>query len=421
VRAFALALTLVASVLAAGCTGSEHAASPVDTATCADVFYEGEGKPDAIIVSDLSGGQQPGESNAELGMVRVIAAVLRRRGFRAGEYRIGYQSCNSGDDKALCERNAKAFAATRGVLGMIGPWFSWCAALQIPILSRRATGPLAMVSPMNTDPGLTRRTPYSTHNPGSLYSGGVRNYARVVASDDDIGAAAAIVAKQLGARRVVVLVNRGEIGFPWYGPSLGADFAETARSLGLVTTELEWRTQRSYASVARRAAAVRPQLVFLAGLPQYNARRLMEDLRRRLGPDVAFAAGDQFLASPSLPDAFGPVGEGLRVTSYGVPLEALAPAARRFLRSVGAQGGLGRAAEAAQAADVLLDAIARSDGTRAGVVEELFNTRVTGGILGSFSFDQYGDITPATVALYSVRNGKAVLDGVVRVPSRPDK
>ena len=84
------------------------------------------------------------------------------------------------------------------------------------------------------------------------------------------------------------------------------------------------------------------------------------------------------------------------------------------------QGEFRGLAEAAQAADVLLDAIARSDGTRAVVVEELFNTRVTGGILGSFSFDQYGDITPATVARYSVRNGKVVVDGVVRVPSRPD-
>lgn len=414
-RAFALALTLVSSVLAAGCTGSEQAVVPVDTATCADVFYEGEGKPDAIIVSDLSGGQSD-ESDEEQGMVRVIEGVLRQRGFRAGEYRIGYQSCNSGDDEGLCERNAKAFAATSGVLGMIGPWFSSCAALQIPILSRTATGPLAMVSPMNTDPGLTRRTPYSDRNPGSLYSGGVRNYARVVAPDDDVGAAAAIVAKQMGARRVVVLVNRGEIGFHWYGPSVGGSFAETARSLGLVTTELEWRKQKSYAAIAKRAAAARPQLVFLAGHTQNNARRLMEDLRRRLGPDVAFAAGDQFLAAPSLPKAFGPVGEGLRVTGYHVPLEALAPAARRFLRSVGAPGGFRGLAEAAQAADVLLDAIARSDGTRAVVVEELFNTRVTGGILGSFSFDQYGDITPATVALYSVRNGAVVVDGVVRVP-----
>ena len=99
-----------------------------------------------------------------------------------------------------------------------------------------------------------------------------------------------------------------------------------------------------------------------------------------------------------LPKDYGPVGEGLRVTDYGVTPEALAPAARRFLRSVGAPEGedFAEVAQGAQAAEVLLDAIARSDGTRAGVVEELFDTRVTGGILGSFSFDRYGDITPAT-------------------------
>jgi ABC-type branched-subunit amino acid transport system substrate-binding protein len=242
-----------------------------------------------------------------------------------------------------------------------------------------------------------------------------------VATDDNQGAAAATLANQLGVRRVVLFVNRGPIGFPWYGPTLGGAFVETARSLGLVTTEFEWRKQRSYAAIAKRAAAARPQLVFFAGHHEYNARRLMEDLRRELGPRVVFAAGDQIVAGIS-PKDYGPVGEGLRVTDYGVTPGALAPAARRFLRSVDAPEGddFAEVAQGAQAAEVLLDAIARSDGTRAVVVEELFDTRVTGGILGSFSFDRHGDITPATVGLYSFRNGAAVLDGVVRVPSRPD-
>ena len=164
---------------------------------------------------------------------------------------------------------------------------------------------------------------------------------------------------------------------------------------------------------------MRPQLVFFAGHTQNNARRLMEDVRRQVGPDVVFAAGDQFVAHPSLPKALGPIGEGLRVIAVGVPAAGLAPAARRFLRSVGAPEEPSLL-EAAQAAEALLDAIARSDGTRAVVVKELFNTRVTGGFLGSFSFDQYGDIAPATVTLSSVRNGAVVVDGVVRVPSRRD-
>lgn len=120
------------------------------------------------------------------------------------------------------------------------------------------------------------------------------------------------------------------------------------------------------------------------------------------------------------PKDYGPVGEGLRITGYGVPPERLAAAARRFLRSVGAPEEKFYLVETAQAAEVLLDAIARSDGTRAVVVEELFDTRVSGALVGSFSFDQYGDIAPATVSLSSIRNGTLAVDDVVRVPSRPD-
>ena len=41
-----------------------------------------------------------------------------------------------------------------------------------------------------------------------------------------------------------------------------------------------------------------------------------------------------------------------------------------------------------------MQAIARSDGTRASVLEELRATRVKDGLLGSFRFDRNGDLTP---------------------------
>ena len=354
-------------------------------------------------------------------MVRVIKGVLRQRGFRAGSYRVGYQSC--GTDEETCERNAESYAAAKDVLGVIGPYYSSCAAVQIPILSRRAAGPLAMVGPTNTDPGLTLNTPYSEHDPGALYPDGVRNYVRVVPPDIAMGAAAATRAKQMGAERVVAFVNRDPVAYGWYGPSLGGGFVETARSLGLVTTELEWRDQESYTAIARRAAAARPQLVFFAGKPRNNGRRLLEDVRRQVGPDVVFAAGDLFL---TFPKKLGPVGEGLLGTGPNLVLESLTPAGRRFLRSVRVSpelafnSGFAGVAETAPATEVLLEAIARSNGTRASVVEELFETRMKGGTLGSFSFDRRGDITPARIALFTIRNGAVVVDGVVRVPGRPD-
>jgi len=422
-----LAATLAASALAAGCTGGgDKSVTPVDTTSCADVFYEGEGEPDAIIVSDVS--LRFPSTPIRAAMIRVVKGVLRQRGFRAGTYRVGYQSCGAdSDDEGACERNARSYAAANDVLGVIGPFYSSCAALQIPILSRRAAGPLAMVSPTNTDPGLTLNTRDSDYDPGALYADGVRNYVRVVAPDSAIGAAAATLAKQLGAERVVAFVNREPVGYGWYGPAVGRGFVEEARSLGLVTTELRWRPQRSYTSIARRAAAARPQLVYFAGNPQNNARRLLEDVRRQVGPDVVFAAGDLFVADPSSPKAFGRVGEGLRATSASLVFESLTPAGRRFLRSVGvspelssSEGYGGSVEAAAVATEALLAAIARSNGTRVSVVEELFETRLKGGFLGSFSFDRRGDITPARISLVTIRNGEVVVDGVVRAPSRPD-
>jgi ABC-type branched-subunit amino acid transport system substrate-binding protein len=61
----------------------------------------------------------------------------------------------------------------------------------------------------------------------------------------------------------------------------------------------------------------------------------------------------------------------------------------------------------AQATEVLLDAIADSDGTRSSVSERLLGVRVTDGILGSFDFDANGDRTSAGGDDASHREGKA--------------
>jgi hypothetical protein len=69
-------------------------------------------------------------------------------------------------------------------------------------------------------------------------------------------------------------------------------------------------------------------------------------------------------------------------------LQELGAAGRRFLREFGAtQSGRVDVASvyAAQATELLLDAIARSDGTRASVSAQLFRARVRDGLVGSFA------------------------------------
>jgi branched-chain amino acid transport system substrate-binding protein len=348
-------------------------------------------------------------------MARAVVHVLRERGFRAGEHRVGYQSCNdsisSVTDPGLCRRNARAFVATGDVVGVVGPWNSTCAIEQIPIVSRDDAGPLAMVSPSNTFEGLTR-PPFAR----SLYPDGTRSYVRVVALNDAQGGAAAYLAKQRGARRVAVLSqpSGGE-----YASSLARAFRATSRRLGLEPATFEWTIQDDYSGLAAAVAATSPGLVFLAGLTHENAGRLVSDLRRALPAGVLLVGPDSF-ALEEIAEELGPPGDGLLATAVGIPTEALPSAGQRFLRDFGeAQDApvfLG-APEAAQATEVLLDAIARSDGSRAAVVDELFATKVEDGILGSFSFDRFGDIAPAPIGVYRYERGKLVVDGVVRPPA----
>jgi len=64
---------------------------------------------------------------------------------------------------------------------------------------------------------------------------------------------------------------------------------------------------------------------------------------------------------------------------------------------------------AAQAAEVVLDALARSDGTRDSVVRELFRTRVQDGIVGDFSITAAGDTTARAISIYRIEGGRQEL------------
>src|SRR5262245_2052840 len=88
--AFGLALLALA---AAGWGGrKQNAATPVESRSCSDIVYAGEGRPDAIVVSDLPR-RGVGKPTSRL-MDEAIKFVLARRDYRAGDLRIGYQSCN---------------------------------------------------------------------------------------------------------------------------------------------------------------------------------------------------------------------------------------------------------------------------------------------------------------------------------------
>ena len=120
-------------------------------------------------------------------------------------------------------------------MGVIGPYNSYCAQVEIPILNRAPGGPVPMISPSNTYPGLTRGGPGTQASggyrgePGVYYPTGTRSYFRLRPGDDLQGAALAVLAKRLGLHSVFVLDDGTEF---WKG-LVSDPFRNAAETLGV--------------------------------------------------------------------------------------------------------------------------------------------------------------------------------------------
>jgi branched-chain amino acid transport system substrate-binding protein len=230
---------------------------------------------------------------------------------------------------------------------------------------------------------------------------------RVVAADDAQGAANAVVAKRFGLRSLFLLAD----GSP-YGRGLSAAVATTAKKLGIrIVGVADWNQHRGLRTLADHVAAAHPEGVFLAGTLDEGGNQLIIDLRNALGSRPRILLSDGFTPFPVLLET-GPQAEGATITVAVPALSRLPRAGEAFVTSFGRAIGARPepyAAAAAAAAETMLAAVARSNGTRASVRKELLHDPVSGGILGSFRFDRNGDTTRPIVSVYQVKNGQVVL------------
>ncbi len=148
--------------------------------------------------------------------------------------------------------------------------------------------------------------------------------------------------------------------------------------------------------------------MFLGGLICENGGKLIKDIRTG-APNVTILAPDGF--TPISADVQGSSGtaNGMYVSVAGLPVTQLPAAGKAFVaafeKTIGGQTPAPYSVYAAQAADVILQAIANSDGTRAGVAAELFKVNIPNGILGPISFNKNGDVSANPVTIYKVVNG----------------
>ncbi len=200
--------------------------------------------------------------------------------------------------------------------------------------------------------------------------------------------------------------------------SVAEAFNSAAHRLSLaVAGAASWNPgQARFSALVRHVRAARADGVFLAGSDSPNAANLIRALRAALGPKGVLIAPDGF--SPAgLAKQIGPAAEGMYVSVPGATLAELNPLGHEIARRFGPYRlGSGGPVYAAEAAEVLLAAIARSDGTRDSVTRAVLATRIKNGILGTFTFDRNGDSTYNPILIFQVLHGRTRLNRVVTAP-----
>jgi branched-chain amino acid transport system substrate-binding protein len=403
---------IVVAAVAAGYSGSARSAtsvSPLPSSSCGPVVYKGSGSPDYIVPSDLP--LQGAIRHQTVQISRAMLWALAQQGWKAGPYKIGYQSCDDstaqtgGWDTAKCATNGRLYASNKSVIGVIGTFNSGCAKIIVPILNRVHLG---MVSPANTNPGLTKK--WDPGEPNKYYPTGTRNYARVVATDDIQGPADALWSKSLGVKKVFVLNDKQTYGF-----GVATTYRSAAKKLGINVVGFQgWDAkQSSYEALANSIKASGATAVFLGGIACNNGAKLMQDIKA-VNPKITLQMPDGF----SDPGANGAVANGAFISVAGAPPSALTGAGATFVKSFGKQVGTvpnPYAAYGAQAMLVMLQAIAKSGGDRAKATSGLFGLTVTNGILGNFTLNAAGDTNLTQITIYK-QAGKNLLPVKTLVP-----
>jgi branched-chain amino acid transport system substrate-binding protein len=413
-----LAVAAALALLAAGCGGGGGGnggnVSALPASSCSDIYYQGDGDPDYLISSDLP--LQGSGRTQTVQMTEAIKFILKQQDFKAGKYKIGYQSCDDATAQAgkwaseKCSANANAYAQNKSLIGVIGTFNSGCAEIIVPVLNRAPDGPVGMISPANTYVGLTHSGPgTAAGEPDKYYPTGTRNYIRIVAADDFQGAADALLAKQLGLKSVYILNDKEA-----YGLGVATDFKNSLvnPSVGVKVAGFgAWNGKASsYTGLATKIKQSGADAVFLGGLVCENGGKLVKDLRSVLGNNVTILSPDGFTPISAVVDGAGNASEGQYVSVAGQPNEKLGPTGKKFVadfsKTIGGENPDPYAAYAAQAAQVLLTAIENSDGSRKSVAENLLKTKVTDGILGSFTINSNGDTSANPVTIYQIKGGK---------------
>jgi branched-chain amino acid transport system substrate-binding protein len=340
-----------------------------------------------------------------------------------GKYTIVYEPWDDASaalgkwDPAVETENANKAAADKSIVAYLGTFNSGAAKLSIPILNQ--AGPLVMISPANTAPGLTHAAEGLTEpdEPDKYYPSGVRNYARVAATDDFQGPVAVNLMVSLGVKSLYILDDQ-EV----YGKGVADSVNQSAVKAGITVIAQEGFDPKAadYKALMTKISTSNdggvPDAIFLGAIVDNNSAQILKDKVAILGDNetVKFVGPDGIFTAALIEGAGADVAEGVYATTPGLAFKDIGDAGKKFYADYAAKFGETKEPYAIMGYDSMgaaLKAIedvcaAGGDPTdRAAVNKAVFAIKDFDGGLGTWSFDENGDITLPYFLVGQVKGG----------------
>lgn len=331
-------------------------------------------------------------------------------GAKVGSITVEYESLDDATaakqswDAAQEAENARKAAEDSKTVGYIGTFNSGAARISLPIMNKAG---IPMISPANTATDLTMdRTKDATY-----YASGTKNYFRVIPNDSIQGLVGANWMKDLKVTKVYVVDDTD-----LYGKGLADVFEANAKKIGLTVVGRDGAPKAdNFNALATKIKSSGAEGIYYGGVVDYNPAVLVKNLRAA-GFTGPFMGADGIQCDEMIKQ-MGSAGEGVFATFGGVSVDKYTGAQAAWLAKYKSKFGSDPQPYAIygyEAAQVLLKAIADAGGDRTKMVASVRKVGTNyEGVLGKWSFDQFGDTSNTAHTGVVVQGGKWVFSKVL--------
>jgi len=323
-------------------------------------------------------------------------------------------------DPAVGAQNVTSLISDALVAGIVGPFNSSVAKAEMPITNQ---GPLAQISPSNTNPCLTQEGPavgcsgtndlVPTLRPTSKVT-----YFRIATTDDHQGTAGAdYLLKTLHYKKVYIIDDAES-----YGIELANTFSAEWKNLGgtVLGHSSEPSSTTSYVSLLTQVASLHPDVIYFGGLDSTGGTLIRQQMQQIAGlQNTPFGGGDG-IVTPNFASTIGLRG-GPVYGSIAVVDDSQNPSVQTFLSQYKAAYGDSiniSSAAGYDCANILIQAIKKalangthtpknsSDAAGARLFRQAVINAIQGisfnGVTGHHSFDGNGDTTNKVISIYKL-------------------